>query len=389
LKVVVLGGAGSMAQVILRDLVETSDADTIGVADVNLDTASKVASVLGTTRAVAVKADVTDAPKLKQLVGEYDVVINSTWYQFNLLVMDAAIQAGVHYLDLGGLYHTTLKQLELDARAKDAGITCILGIGSSPGTMNVMAGYGGSKMTKITKVKLRSGSALVSKPSEVFQSPYSIRTVLDEFTMPAFILRNGEIQEVPALSGKEKFAFPHPIGEMEAYYTLHSELATLPLRIGKGIEDMDFVVAYPPEFTQTVTQLVRIGLASRSPTNVKGLEVKPYDLLAAVVDSIPKTETELDVDAQSVELYGEVDGRSTTFRYDAITRPSERWKIGGGTVDTGVPPSIASQWLAEGRIKIRGVVPPESCIDPLPYFSQLSKRGINVYEYSEETRPLF
>lgn len=378
-----------MAQVIIRDLVETSDADTIGVADVNLDAASRAASALGTTRSVAVKADVTDTPRLKQLISEYDVVINSTWYQFNLLVMEAAIRAGVHYLDLGGLYHMTLKQLELHARARDAGITCLLGMGSSPGTLNVMAGYGGSKMTKINTVKLRSGSAVVSEPSEVFQSPYSIRTVLDEFTMSPVILRDGKIQEVPALSGKERFALPHPIGEMEGYYTLHSELATLPTTLGKGVKDMDFIVAYPPEFTRTVTLLASMGLASRSPIKVKGLDVKPYDVLAAVVDSIPKNEAELDVDVQRAELYGEIDGRSTTLRYEAITAPNERWKIGGGTVDTGVPPSIASQWLAKGKIKTRGVVPPEACIDPVPYFDELSKRGIRVYEYSEETRPLF
>jgi saccharopine dehydrogenase (NAD+, L-lysine-forming) len=389
LKVIVLGGGGAMAQVIIRDLVETSDASTIGVADVNLDAARKVVSALSTTKTLAVKANVTDTPNLKQLIAQYDVVINSTWYQFNLLVMEAAIQAGVHYVDLGGLYHTTLKQLEFDARAKDAGITCILGMGSSPGTMNVMAWYGGSKMEKITKVKLRSGSAVVSKPTEVFQSPYSIRTVLDEFTMPPIILRDGKVQEVPALSGKERFTLPQPIGEIEGYYTLHSELATLPKTLGKGVKHMDFIVAYPPEFTRTITLLVRMGLISRAPINVKGVEVKPYDVFATVVDSIPKTDAELDVDVQRVELYGEIDGHPSTLRNDAITTPNEKWKIGGGTVDTGVPPSIASQWLAEGRIKSRGVVPPESCVDPLQYFAELSKRGIKVYEYSEETRPLY
>ncbi|MBI4257665.1 MAG: saccharopine dehydrogenase NADP-binding domain-containing protein [Thaumarchaeota archaeon] len=378
-----------MAQVIIRDLIETSDADTIGVADVDFNAASKAVSALGTAKAVAVEADVRDTPRLKQLIGDYDVVINSTWYQFNLLVMEAAIQAGVHYLDLGGLYHMTLRQLELDARAKDAGITCILGMGSSPGTMNVMAGHGGAKMTKLNKVKLRSGSAVVSKPSEVFQSPYSIRTVLDEFTMPPVVLRNGEVQEVPALSGKERFVLPDPIGEMDGYYTLHSELATLPKTLGKGVKDMDFIVAYPSEFTKTVTLLVKMGLASRSPVKMKGSEIKPYDVLATIIDSIPKSEAELDVDVQRVELYGEIDGRSTILRYDAITGPNEKWKVGGGTVDTGVPPSIASQWLANGQIKIKGAVPPESCIDPLPYFAELGKRGIEVYEYLEETRPLF
>jgi saccharopine dehydrogenase (NAD+, L-lysine-forming) len=378
-----------MAQVIARDLVETSEAETIGVADVNYDAASRAVSALATSRAVAVKADVTDTAALKQLVGQYDVVINSTWYQFNLLVMEAAIQAGVHYLDLGGLYHMTLKQLELDSRAKDAGITCILGMGSSPGTMNVLAGYGASKMTKISKVNLRSGSAIVSKPSEVFQSPYSIRTVLDEFTMNPMVLRSGQIQELPALSGKERFVLPPPINEIEGYYTLHSELATLPKTLGKGVSDMDFIVAYPAEFTKTVTMLVNMGLASRSRLPVKGSQVKPYDVLATVVESIPKTEADLDVDVQRVELYGEIDGRSTVLKYDAMTTPNERWGIGGGTVDTGVPPSIAAQWLSKGMIKIRGVNPPESCVDALPYFRELGKRGIKVYESLEETRPLF
>jgi saccharopine dehydrogenase-like NADP-dependent oxidoreductase len=388
LKIVVLGGAGAMAQVIVRDLLESSEVE-VGVADVNLGAASRLVSSLDTSRAEALKIDVTDAPALKQLVSQYDVVVNSTWYQFNLLVMEAAIQSGIHYLDLGGLYHMTLKQLDLDARAKDAGITCILGMGSSPGTMNVLAGYGASKMTRISRVKLRSGSAVVSKPSEVFQSPYSIRTVLDEFTMSPVILRNGEIQEVPALSGKETLVLPEPINEIEGYYTLHSELATLPKTLGKGVKEMDFIVAYPSEFTKTITLLVRMGLGSRSPIKVKGLEVKPYEVLASVIDSIPKTEAELDVDVQRVEVHGEINGRPSSLKYDAITSPNEKWKIGGGTIDTGVPPSIAAQWLAKDRIKAKGVVPPESCIDPLPYFSELSRRGIRVYEYSEETRTLF
>ena len=116
---------------------------------------------------------------------------------------------------------------------------------------------------------------------------------------------------------------------------------------------MDFIVAYPPEFTRTVALLVKMGLASQSQVKVKGTLVKPYDMLLAAIASIPKTEPELDVDVQRVELHGEVDGMPSTLRYDAITAPNEKWKIGGGTVDTGVPPSIAAQWLAIGKVKIR------------------------------------
>lgn len=378
-----------MAQVTVRDLMNSPGVDSVGIADLNFDAAKRFADQFADERAQAAKADIRDIEGLRKLISEYDVLVNSTWYQFNLQVMQAAIDVGIHYLDLGGLYHMTLKQLELDRKAKDADVSCVLGIGSTPGTMNVMAAYGGNKMTRIEKVKLRSGSAVVTKSSDIFQSPYSIRTVLDEFSLPAIILRDGEIQEVPALSGKESFVLPDPVGELEGYYTLHSELATLPENLGKSVREMDFIVAYPSEFTKTITLLVRMGLASRQQISVKGAEVAPYDVLATTVDSLPKAEAELDVDVQRVELYGEADSKPLKLRYDSVSVPNEKWNIGGGTVGTGTPPSITAQWLASGRVKVRGTVPPESCIDPLPFFKELAPRGIRIYEYSEETASLF
>ena len=240
-------------------------------------------------------------------------------------------------------------------------------------------------MSKIKSIKLRSGSSPPSKPTEVFQAPYSIRTILDEFTLSPIILREGKIQETPPLSGKERFTLPAPVGELEGYYTLHSELATLPRTLNKGVQNMDFIVAFPPEFTKTIALLVKMGFASRNPVVIKGTEVIPYDVLAAVIDSLPKLNAELDVDVERAEVYGESDGKTLKLSYDSISAPNDRWKIGGGTVSTGVPPSLAAQWLANGKITVQGVIPPESCIEPLPFFKELSQRGIRTFEYSEDS----
>jgi len=387
MKVLVLGGAGAMAEVTVRDLLESVGVERVGVADLNYEKASAAARRLRDDRAVPIAADARDTPSLTTIMREWDAVINSTWYELNLLVMQAAIGAGIHYLDLGGLYHMTRKQLELDKRARDANVTCVLGMGSTPGTMNVMGAYAASKMDRIEAMKLRSGSAVVKGGAAGFQAPYSIRTVLDEFTIPPIIFRDGEIKEVPALSGKESFTLPDPVGEVEGYYTIHSELATMPFTLGKGIKNMDFIVAYPSEFTKTVTLLVQLGLASKKPLKVKGQETAPYDLLASVIDMLPKpSEVELDVDIQRVEAHGEVSGKNVTVTVDAISIPNRRWNIGGGTVGTGTPPSIIAQWLASGRIEKRGVLPPESCVEPSRFFKELSAkdRGINVTERYEE-----
>jgi saccharopine dehydrogenase-like NADP-dependent oxidoreductase len=375
-----------MAQVTVRDLLGNSKVEKVGVADLRLERAEAVVRSLGDERAVPLAADARENAELTRIMKGWDAVVNSTWYELNMQVMGAAISGGIHYLDLGGLYHMTKKQLQLDEAARDANVTCVLGMGSTPGTMNVMGAYVAEKLDEVEAMKLRSGSTVV-KGGGGFQVPYAIRTVLDEFTIPPVIFRGGKIQEIPALSGKESFTLPEPVGRMEGYYTIHSELATMPFNIAKGVKEMDFIVAYPPEFTKSIVLLAQLGLTKKTPVKVRGEDVVPYDVLTAVIDSLPKpTSVELDVDCQRVEGFGRRDGKRVRIWVDAVSVPNERWNIGGGTVGTGTPPSIIAQWLASGRITKRGTLPPELCVEPSEFLKELvsGKRGISVIEGEEE-----
>src|SRR5213596_1942887 len=381
-----------MAQSTVPDLLASPGVDRVGIAGRSEPKAKAFAAAQRDPRAVPVPVDARDSPSLVREMKGWDCVINSSWYDLNVSIMEAAIEAGIHYCDLGGLYHQTLRQLKLDARAKDAGVTCVLGIGSTPGTMNVMAIHGASKLDKVHKVRLRSSGAVVAggEPGK-FVPPYAIRTIFDEFSLDAPILRDGKIRFVPALSGLERSEFMPPVGVVEGYYTIHSELATLTETIGKGVQEMDFIVAFPPAFRETVATLVRLGLASRDEAVAEGVKVRPYDMTSTVIDNLPKPkEPELDVDIQRCVVVGTKDGHPVTLRYEAVTWPHKKWKVGGGVVDTGVPPSIAAQWMANGSVKRKGVIPPEIAFDPLPYFKELSARGrgIKITEYAEETRTL-
>ena len=392
LKVLILGGYGAMSQSTVPDLLASPGVERIGIAGRSAAKAKSFAATQRDDRATAVPVDARDSAALLRELKRWDCVINSTWYDLNVRIMEAAIGAGIHYCDLGGLYHQTLRQLKLDARAKDADVTCVLGIGSTPGTMNVMGMHGASKLDKVDKVLLRSSGAVVAggEPGK-FVPPYAIRTIFDEFSLDAPILRNGKIRFVPALSGLERSEFMPPVGVVEGYYTIHSELATMPKTIGKGVQEMDFIVAFPAAFRETIATLVRLGLASREEIVVEGTKVRPYDATATVIDALPKPkDPELDVDIQRCVLVGEKEGNPMTLRYEAVTWPHKKWNVGGGVVDTGVPPSIAAQWMVKGSIKQRGVIPPEIAFDPLPYFKELSARGrgIQVVEYAEGTRGL-
>lgn len=384
LKVLVLGGAGAMAQVIIRDLLE-SGVDSVGLADLSLDRVKDVASRLGDQRLQAMKADAKDPDGLRRTFSGWDVVVNSTWYELNLKVMEAAIGAGVHYLDLGGLYHMTLKQLEMDGKAKDAGVVCILGIGSSPGVTNLMAIVGAKRMSRLDAVKIRVGGATLKPSSGVFNPPYSFRTIIDEACMPAIILRDGAIQEVPGLSVKEEFVLPDPVGGVEGYYTLHSELATLPRNLGKGIRDMDFIVAFSPEFSRAVTLLISLGLTNKDPVNTPGGSIVPYELLTRLVDSLPvSTEQPVDYGVRRVEIFGEAGGQNAHLTYDCVSGPHEKWKIGGRALGTGVPASLCAQWLAKGSVKQRGVFPPELCLDAKVFLHELAGNGRGILTYEDD-----
>ena len=390
--VLIIGGYGAMAQSTVPDLLSSPGVARVGIGGRSDAKAKAFAAVQRDDRAVPVSVDARDAASLGRELKKWDCVINSSWYDLNVPIMEAAIGAGVHYCDLGGLYHQTIRQLKLDSKAKDAGVTCVLGIGSTPGTMNVMGAYGAAKLDKIRKVQLRSSGAVVSggEPG-IFVPPYAIRTIFDEFSMEAPILRKGKIQFVPALSGLERSEFIAPIGVVEGYYTIHSELATMPKNLGKGVQEMDFIVAFPPAFRQTVETLVRLGLAHRDEIGVEGAKVRPYDATSTVIDNLPKPkEPELDVDIQRCVLIGEKDGNAVTLRYEAVTWPHKKWNVGGGVVDTGVPPSIAAQWMVKGQAGGPGVVPPELAFEPMAYFRELSARGrgIRVVEIAEETRTL-
>ena len=388
MRILVLGGAGAMAQVTLRDLLDNPKVERIGVGDLNGEMVKATVKNLGNDRAVPLLIDARDRPRLKKTMKDWDVVINETWYSLNLQVMRSAIDAGIHYVDLGGLYHTTLKQLALDKRAKDRNVTCVLGIGSSPGVMNVMGAYAASKLDRVESVKLRSGAGSGQMKREEFYPPFSIRTIIDEFTLPAIIFSSGRIVEVPALSGKESFVLPEPVGRVEGYYTLHSELATMPFTLGKGIMSMDYIVAHPPEFARSLTLLVRLGLTGKKPVEIQGRKIAPYEVLIRAIDSLPKPSRPEDtVDIERVQAFGVKDGKETIITVDAVSLPNKRWNTGGGTVGTGIPPSITAQWLASGRLEKRGALPPESCVEPLPFFGELGARDRGITIIDQHERP--
>jgi saccharopine dehydrogenase (NAD+, L-lysine-forming) len=361
-------GAGAMGSAAARLLARHSDEVDLLVLDVDEERAISVVGSIGTGRARGFDAT---SGELTEILRDQRAVAACLPYKLNLRVMDAALSAGCHYADLGGLFHTTLKQLELDGRYRDAGVSAVLGIGSAPGLTNVLARLGADRLDRVVSIDLVDGA--IEEGEGGFGVPYSVETVIDEFTMPAMVFENGEMRQVPAGSGVVEWEFPEPVGRQPAMYTLHSEPATLSTTI-PGVKDVRWRLALPHAVHEGFAFLTGIGMASAEPVQTPHGSAVPREVLAAVLGHLPSSERPRDVEFLDVRVAGERNGSSATHRALAKFVPTPEG-ISAGAFGTALPITVAARWMAEGRVA-PGVHPPETAFDPEEFIAELEREGV-------------
>jgi saccharopine dehydrogenase-like NADP-dependent oxidoreductase len=379
-RIIVLGGAGIIGQAIVKDLAE--DVDEVVVADLDFAAAEELAGRSG-QNCVAQQVDVTDPEKLDAVLFGADACINSAQYYFNLDVMTGCLRNQVPYLDLGGLFFTTRKQLKLSGEFESKGITAVLGLGSCPGVANVQAGHMGAMLDTVDSVKIFNGATI--DEGESLSWAYSIETILDEIYMGSMVYRDGQFVEMAPLSEEEYFMFPEPIGYAKTHLSLHSEVATIPLSLAdKGIRECFFKITffgYSEPVLRKMQFLAEIGLADKEPISVKGVEVAPRDVLIALLNQAPAAhEAPVNKGYKDIAtvVEGILDGEAVTLRMDTWAWPHERWRISGGKLMVASPPAIVARWLADGHLQCPGVWAPEQVVDGDAFFAELAKRGMGT-----------
>jgi len=243
MRILVLGGAGAMGRVAVRDLAENSQAQEIIVGDLNIEKAEEIAKWAGNQKITVKKVDISNIGSLVEAMKEADVVANAAPYVFNMKVTRAAIKTGKPLTDLGGVYYTTLEQLKLNEEAKNADVTIVLGCGVAPGIADVLAKYGADKLNLVEAVHIRYGD----RNFEPAKYKWTFQTVLEEYTKGPVIYQDGEFKKLPPFSGKHVVKFPEPVGERSCCYALYSGIATLPQTIDKGVKTIDCAMSYNEE----------------------------------------------------------------------------------------------------------------------------------------------
>jgi lysine 6-dehydrogenase len=357
-KVCVLGAGGTIGPAIARDLAGSEEVAELLLLDLDVARAAAVADAIGSVKVRAGGTDAGDAPACARAIADADAVVNAASYRLNLRVMDACLEAGCHYFDLGGLYWMTAEQLRTFAppggedRFAAAGLVAVLGIGSSPGKTNLMAVQAARELgAGIDSLHVAAAGRDLDPPPG-FSVPYALRTLVDELTLPPVVIRDGEAVEIEPLSPGGVVDFGEPIGEAETIHTLHSEMLTFPDSF--GCRDAGFRLSLHPDLLERLGELAK---ASEDELARAAVEARPPS---------PETVSVHVVDAAS-------GGRGVRVR--SVTRPVPGLGLGGGVVSTAAPAAAAVRLLARGNLSARGVHPPERCIDPDQLFAELRSRG--------------
>jgi len=377
MRIVSLGGYGEIGAAATADLVKTCRGCDIVIAGRDAAKAKTYAKSFKRKNVTGTGVDVKDHAALVKLLKGADVVMNAVVYRMNLDVMRAALEAGCGYVDLGGLFHMTRKQLKLHSKFKKKGLIAILGCGSTPGITNVMAAYGARDLDRIDDIRMTFAAHSDSMYKTHFVLPYSFYTLADEFRDRPAVFENGRMRFVEPMTGEHDFIFPEPIGKVTGFYTLHSELATFPSSFRhKGLKNCSFRVTFDHDFVHDMKLFIEAGMTSTKPVKIGGCSVRPIDVAAKEMERLMPRGKIKDIEYVRVELDGRKDGRKRTVVVDGITK-----SVGGvpaGTRDTAIPLSICAQMVAKGRIKSRGVMAPESCVQPEEFFRELARRNIIV-----------
>ena len=374
MKVIALGGCGAMGRATSWELAGNEAVDDLVIADVDLDAADEFATELPGDVDTA-KVDVTDRDALVGVIEDGDVVANALPYAFNVRVMEACLDAGCHYLDLGGLYHTTQKQLELDDAFDAAGLTAVLGIGASPGLTNVATAKGASNLDSVEEIHIRTGA---KGGGEGFA--YSAKTILDELTMEPVVYEDGEFRTLEPLSGRETYTMPDPVGEVEGFHSIHSELATMPYTF-EGVEAVDFRVAFSPDLVNSCDVLIGLDLTSEEEVEFEGAEFTPRQFLDWHLDRQPKPGAVEEWKSFRVDVTGTKDGEPKHYRYTVVVESRlDDWGLKATAVWTGVPMGLAAAVVGRGDALDTGAKPPEELLDPDRFIEELRERRIDIRE---------
>jgi saccharopine dehydrogenase (NAD+, L-lysine forming) len=392
---ILLVGAGGVGGAFCAIAARRSFFEAIVVADYSLERAARAAET--DERYVAAQVDASSPTAVEELCREHRIthVMNAVDPVFDLPVFEGALAAGADYLDMAmslsqphpsapyekpGVKLGDEQFARADAWAA-AGRLALVGIGVEPGLSDVFARYAADHLfSEIDELGTRDGANLVVRDedgNEIFAPSFSMWTTIEECLNPPVVWQDGDWHTTAPFSEPEVFDFPEGIGPVECVNVEHEEVLLMPRWV--ECRRATFKYGLGEEMITILKVLHTLGLDSTEKVRVKGVEVSPRDVVAAVLPDpatigprmtgktcagLWVTGTGTDGEPRSTYLYHVVDNEWSMREYG---HQCVVWQ-------TAVNPVVALELLARGTWSGTGVLGPEA-FDAVPFLELLTEYG--------------
>ncbi len=391
---VVVIGAGGVGAAVAAVAARRDFFERMVLTDVDPARAQAAADRTGDPRFAAAAVDASDPAAIAALARaeSADAILNAVDPRFNPAIFEAAFEAGCTYLDMA----MTLSephperpyeeagvklgdaQFEAAERWSEAGRLALVGIGVEPGLSDVFARYARDELfSEIDEIGVRDGANLVVDGYD-FAPTFSIWTTIEECLNPPVIWeRDRGWYTTEPFSEPEVFDFPEGIGPVECVNVEHEEVLLIPRWI--DCNRVTFKYGLGEEFIDVLRTLHKLGLDSKEPVRVRGVEVAPRDVVAAALPD-PATLGDRMRGKTCAGTYVTGTGKDgqprATYLYHVLDNEHSmrEWGHQAVVLQTALNPVVALELLANGSWEGTGVLGPEA-FPPGPFLELLAEYG--------------
>lgn len=391
---VVIIGAGGVGGVVAHKCAQLADVfHEIVLASRTVAKCDAIAAQLDRPiRTATVDAD--DVPAMVEFLKaeKPDLLINVALPYQDLHLMDACLEAGVHYMDTANYeppddakfeYHW---QWAYQDKFKEAGLMALLGCGFDPGVTGIFTAHAKKHhFDRIDYLDIIDCNA--GDHGQPFATNFNPEINIREVSAKGRYWENGAWQETDPLSVRHVFDFPEGIGEMPMYLMYHEELESLTTHLPE-IKRARFWMTFSDNYLKHLEVLENVGMTRIDPVEFNGQEIVPLQFLKALLPD-PSSLGPLTKGKTCIGclIRGEKDGKPKQYYiYNISDHEACYAEVQSQAISytTGVPAMIGAKMMLEGHWMKPGVWNVEQ-LDPDPFMADLNKYGLPWVETTPET----
>ena len=389
---VLIIGAGGVGSVVAHKCAMNSDVfTTIMLASRTKTKCDRIATEVQEMHGITVQTAQVDADVVADMVAlirsfKPVLVINVALPYQDLPIMDACLEASVHYMDTANYEPKDVAKFEYSwqwaykERFEQAGLMALLGCGFDPGATQVFTAYANKhhfdRMDYLDIVDCNAGNH-----GKAFATNFNPEINIREITQPGRYWEDGEWIEIPAMSIHKPIAYPE-IGERESYVLYHEELESL-VKNFPTLKRARFWMTFGQAYLTHLEVLQNVGMTRIDKVKFQGMDIVPLEFLKAVLpapDSLGENYT--GQTSIGCQIKGVKDGKDQTyFIWNNCDHAETYREVRGQAVSytTGVPAMIGAMLMLTGVWLKPGVWNCEE-LDPDPFIEQMNKQGLPVQE---------